>query len=70
MSNPLGSNPLVSSPPALNPPISRVLPAVTWLEGAVLLAQAILLGGYGIGLLVTPAFAALLWPWQLDLFNA
>jgi hypothetical protein len=34
------------------------------------LAQAAALGGYGLALLVAPAFASGFWPWRLDAFHA
>lgn len=37
---------------------------------AVLLAQAIVLGGYGLALLIAPEPAARLWPWKIDVFHA
>ena len=37
---------------------------------AALLLQALVLGGYGLGLLFAPAFAARLWPWKIDTFHA
>jgi len=37
---------------------------------AALLAQAVLLGGYGVALLVAPEHAGRLWPWKIDAFHA
>lgn len=37
---------------------------------AALLAQAIVLGGYGLALLVATDSAARLWPWKIDTFHA
>ena len=48
--------------PAGGPPESRTRTA--------LLAQALVLGGYGVALLVVPEEAARLWPWKLDRFHA
>ncbi|MDD2882656.1 MAG: hypothetical protein PHQ58_19725 [Rhodoferax sp.] len=36
----------------------------------VLLAQTIVLGGYGLALLIAPEPSARLWPWKLDAFHA
>ena len=37
---------------------------------AALLAQAVVLGGYGLALLVAPEHAGRLWPWKVDAFHA
>lgn len=51
-----------SVPAAGRPPASR-----SW---AALLAQALVLGGYGLALLIIPEQAARLWPWKIDAFHA
>lgn len=44
-------------------------PPVTWSRTA-LLAQSLVLGGYGVALLIMPEQAAQLWPWKIDAFHA
>ena len=49
-------------PAAGRPPSSR--------SCAALLAQALVLGSYGLALLIAPEQSARLWPWKLDAFHA
>jgi hypothetical protein len=42
----------------------------TSLSCTALLAQALVLGGYGLALLIVPEQSARLWPWKLDAFHA
>lgn len=44
------------------PPSSR--------SSAILITQAIVLGGYGLALMIAPEPAARLWPWKIDAFHA
>lgn len=50
--------------------LPAVAPAPSSAARAALLAQAVVLGAYGLALLVATDAAARLWPWKIDAFHA
>ena len=50
------------------PPVAAAVSGAGWRR--YLLAEAILLGLYGLGLLVAPSTFSAFWPWKIDAFHA
>jgi hypothetical protein len=50
------------------PPVRAAMPGVGWRR--YFQAEAVLLGLYGLGLLILPATFSAFWPWKIDAFHA